>query len=472
MIAGDRSVLLDTASTDQASIGRQFTALQFMFWMAVLGIVAAEVERPALSGATFTGWLAVTAIGWGVRMLLFQRVHRASESQIADSLVLRLLPLAIVAIACAYWIWTIVLMLQPQLTMKTLFVSVGFLATTIAMTAMWRTSRLGVIGYNACLWGTLAASMYLRGTAGLPTLIVLLVMVAGVLLLFVVDKDEQLRRLAGNAKALEISGEQLARSNEALNAILSTVKSELQARSQLFAETSHDLRNRLHSAKLALLQSGGAWAGGDPASSLEKAGREFASLERLMEGTLDYAQLEAGNARVTIAPVALQSVFQAVGSAFDADAIEAGRVIRVRPTTIHLHTDALMLERMLGNLVSNALQHATGRVLVGARRRQGGVCIEVWDQGPGIPDADLAEVFQPLTRARRSRRAGAQSPYADPQPLARDIGAGLGLAIVKRLAGLLDCQVSAASRPRRGTVMRIHVPASSVDSIPRIGLRR
>ena len=116
-----------------------------------------------------------------------------------------------------------------------------------------------------------------------------------------------------------------------------------------------------------------------------------------------------------------------------------------------LLTDAPTLQRILDNLVSNAIKFSSGRVLVGARRRNGGIAIEVWDQGLGIPSEALPHIFKPF--------------YQTSVALKGQEGVGLGLAVVKRLADGLEYKLTVRSQLGQGTVVNVLVPAADVHTL-------
>jgi CheY-like chemotaxis protein len=105
-----------------------------------------------------------------------------------------------------------------------------------------------------------------------------------------------------------------------------------------------------------------------------------------------------------------------------------------------------LLERILRNLVSNALRYTrAGGVVVGCRPRGDALCIEVCDSGIGIEARHLADIFQEFYQVGNAARD-------------RNQGLGLGLAIVERLARLLQHPLAVASVPSRGSVFSVTVP--------------
>ncbi len=122
--------------------------------------------------------------------------------------------------------------------------------------------------------------------------------------------------------------------------------------------------------------------------------------------------------------------------------------LRLRPTRAAAFSDPLLVERIVRNIVANAIAYTdSGRVLVGCRRRGRSVLIEVWDTGRGIPTAEQARIFQEFYQVGNPERD-------------RGRGVGLGLAIVKRLTALLGHPLKLRSQPERGSVFTLELPYS------------
>jgi signal transduction histidine kinase len=116
------------------------------------------------------------------------------------------------------------------------------------------------------------------------------------------------------------------------------------------------------------------------------------------------------------------------------------------------HADPVLLERILRNLVSNAIRYTDdGGVLVSCRRRTADgdkLLLQVWDSGIGIAEASLPRIFDEFYQVQSQRPLAAHQRK----------GLGLGLAIVKRLAALMHAPISARSRVGHGTVFSLEVP--------------
>jgi CheY-like chemotaxis protein len=127
-----------------------------------------------------------------------------------------------------------------------------------------------------------------------------------------------------------------------------------------------------------------------------------------------------------------------------------GIALRVVPTRLAVESDPVLLERILRNLLANAVRYTrTGGIVLGARRRGDMVRIDVVDTGIGIAVADQARVFDEFVQiGATARPAGGR-------------GLGLGLAIVRRLADLLEHRIELASRVSRGSRFSIVVPRTA-----------
>jgi CheY-like chemotaxis protein/anti-sigma regulatory factor (Ser/Thr protein kinase) len=130
-------------------------------------------------------------------------------------------------------------------------------------------------------------------------------------------------------------------------------------------------------------------------------------------------------------------------------AFEKGLMLSFRGESQVAHADPVLLERVLCNLVSNAIRYTyDGGVLVSCRPRGAGLLLQVWDSGIGISEASLPRIWEEFFQAQSHRPLQAHHRK----------GLGLGLAIVRRLAALMETQVSVRSRVGRGTVFSIPLP--------------
>ncbi|TCT25813.1 PAS-domain containing protein [Thermomonas haemolytica] len=222
-------------------------------------------------------------------------------------------------------------------------------------------------------------------------------------------------------------------------ALLETAKREAEqandAKSRFLAAIGHDLLQPLHAAHLfadALQQRGD----GEQRELARQISSALDSTADLLTTLLDMSRLEAGGLVPEPRDLPLADVLEPLVAQFRALAAERGLQLRYVPTRAWVHSDPQLLRRVLQNFLANAVRYtARGKILLGVRRRDGQLCIEVHDTGPGISDAQREAIFEEF---RRGDGAPGQ-------------GLGLGLAIARRIAGLLGSQIFLRSQPGRGS---------------------
>jgi PAS domain S-box-containing protein len=218
------------------------------------------------------------------------------------------------------------------------------------------------------------------------------------------------------------------------------------AKTRFLVAASHDLRQPLQALNLFIGLLSTASSPESLRQIVAKTESSLASFERLLNSVLDMAKLEAGIVKPEIAQIDVRPLLAAMEEEFKPLAALKGTRLAVIPSQIRLRTDPALLERILRNLVSNAVNHVdAGHIVVGCRRRQGKVSLEVWDSGPGIPKEQLGLIFQEFWQggdAAQGKRGGF----------------GLGLAIVDRLCTLLGHAINVRSQPGKGTVFQIFIP--------------
>lgn len=225
------------------------------------------------------------------------------------------------------------------------------------------------------------------------------------------------------------------------------------AKSRFFASASHDLRQPLHALGLfgeALKQRVNSSELKTLAAQISSS---ISSLETLLNALLDVSRLDAGTIEVRKRHFPASQLFDHIRQQFEGPAAAKGLKLSVRPTSWILHTDPVLLERILINLVSNALRYTPdGRVVVAGRKRGSSLLIQVWDTGIGIPESALENIFEEFVQLNNPERD-------------REKGLGLGLAIVSRTASLLGLRIGVRSRVGHGSVFELEVPLGSTQHI-------
>ena len=221
------------------------------------------------------------------------------------------------------------------------------------------------------------------------------------------------------------------------------------AKSRFLASASHDLRQPVHALGLFVAQLDEEK---DPVARQHIAGKIAASsaaVSELLEALLDVSKLDADAATPQRADFPLQPMFDRLEHSFTVTAQAKGLRLRVRPTPLRATSDPVFLERILLNLLSNAIRYTGhGGVLVGARCHGDCVAIEVWDTGVGISPDEHRRIFEEFYRLPGA--AGEDGK-----------GLGLGLAIVERLARRLQVTIKLTSVKGRGSKFSVIVPLAS-----------
>lgn len=218
------------------------------------------------------------------------------------------------------------------------------------------------------------------------------------------------------------------------------------AKSKFLAAASHDLRQPVHALQLFIDILQHDLADSRHARVVANIKSASRGLEDLLNSLLDISKIDAAAIRPVKSDFPVRAILDRLENEFAQKADAKGLRFRVMPCRLWAHSDQALLERMLRNLIENAIAHTVeGGIVVGCRRGGGRLRLEVWDTGPGIPDHQHREIFREFYQLGNPERDRAK-------------GLGLGLAIVDGLARLLDHPVGLASRMGKGTVFSIEVP--------------
>jgi two-component system, sensor histidine kinase len=218
------------------------------------------------------------------------------------------------------------------------------------------------------------------------------------------------------------------------------------SKTKFLAAVSHDLLQPLNAARLftsALLEH----SFGPKAEGLVRSvSTSLDDVENLLGTLVDISKLDAGVIKPDIMAFDLRDLLNNIAREFRQMALAEGLTLDFVPSSAIVESDSQLLARILRNFLTNAIRYTgTGRILLGCRRRQDHVLLQVWDTGPGIPEDKLTEIFQEF---KRIRPAGSQP----------DKGLGLGLAIVDKISRMLGHEVTVSSIEGKGSVFSVKVP--------------
>ena len=251
------------------------------------------------------------------------------------------------------------------------------------------------------------------------------------------------------ATTLEMTVRQRTAELQALNEELQDAKSAADranlGKTKFLAGAGHDLLQPLNVARLFLDALGERERDAETARIVERIVTALATAESLISTILEISKLDAGALPAEIADVDVGPLLRRLASEYAIEAEDRHLRFRLVALDAVVRTDVRLLERVLRNLVSNALRYTKrGGILLGCRRRDGLLRIAVWDTGVGIPAERIADIFEEFHRLD--------------VPGQNKDGMGLGLAIVERIAKLLDLNVTVRSTPGRGSMFAVDVP--------------
>lgn len=221
------------------------------------------------------------------------------------------------------------------------------------------------------------------------------------------------------------------------------------AKSRFLAAVSHDLRQPLQTLSLLQELLSEATIDNTARDLLRQIRQTTAVMVAMLNTLLDINQIEAGTVKVTVSAFAVDGILDDLLDEFHFQADEQGIELRLVHSSAVIASDRALLKQMLRNLLSNAIKYTrTGRILLGCRRRHGGLNIEVWDTGVGIPEAEWTAIFDEHYQLDNSARE-------------RGRGLGLGLAIVRHVGDLLGHPVELRSRMGKGSMFAVRVPLAA-----------
>lgn len=233
------------------------------------------------------------------------------------------------------------------------------------------------------------------------------------------------------------------------------------AKSRFLAAASHDLRQPLHALGLFVASLHDKPLSEDVGRTVNQIDKSVVAMQDLLDALLDISRLDAGVVSPKFADFPVYRLLSAMETNYALHAERKGIALRASPCSAAVRSDPILLERILHNLVSNAVRYTVhGKILLGCRRRGGRLRIEVWDTGIGIPENQQRLIFDEF--------------YRIAEQLPEERGLGLGLAIVDRLARLLGHKITVRSEPGKGSMFAVEValatgPAVEGETLPALG---
>jgi len=227
-----------------------------------------------------------------------------------------------------------------------------------------------------------------------------------------------------------------------------------EAKSRFLAAASHDLRQPLQALRLFVGDLRRQLGDGQQKGVLQRIAQAIEAMNEQLDSLLEISRLDMADIEPQWATLPVEQVFDKLAATYRPLADAFGVRLQFSPRRRVIHGDAVLLARLLGNLIHNAIKFSPhGTVLVCARWGAGGATrIEVRDNGAGIDEkyqkAIFEEFFQLNNRAREAHA-----------------GLGLGLSIVSRIARLLDAPLGLRSRSSAGSTFSLRVKPAPTENV-------
>jgi signal transduction histidine kinase/CheY-like chemotaxis protein len=435
-------------------------------------VVLAATFAPVAPAAIVVAWCALFSLLWLLRLLTLLRWRRLGDEQAAQEAPLwrrrwtggalcsgaawglaaclfygfggSFHRITLLLIVYSYCIGAIPSM-APQYRCFLLFISLCFVPTIVRVATQGDPDALPLAGVLLLIYGM--SALLGRGYRHSFNQAIELKM--------------RTERLAAQLQLEKAAAEEARRTAEAAN----------RAKTQFFSAASHDLRQPLHAMGLFAEALRAKSRGDEEVTHLVNSiNSSVDALEGLFGELLDITKIDTGGVEARPEHFTLRELFQRLRLQYEPTAFEKGLALRFHGERQAVYADPLLVDRIVRNLLSNAIRYTVdGGVLVSARRRGDAVRVQVWDTGIGITAAEQARVFDEFYQVHGG----------PPLEANQSKGLGLGLAIVQRLARLMDAPLALDSVPGRGTVFTLTLPAGraprarppeSARGKPRLGL--
>lgn len=423
--------------TVRQSVKNSYTVWLISFFVAL----AALSHVPAWISV---GWALSVGLAYTIRVLLIVGARDSQTLEAQHGFWLR--RYTITTVACAVVVATGPAFLFPAASETArMYMSV--------LLCCWLAGSMASVGayaglfavYAAVFTGGVAVGWVLSDTIHKVEILVMLALFAVVVITF----GRSFARLVSEGVEIRFVNEQLM---ARLAAAREAAEESSAAKSRFLAAASHDLRQPLH----AVAMLNGLLTRPQTPESVADISRHMArslsTLQRLFSSVLDYSRLEAGAPEPVPTWFALAPLLDRLTAEYMPTAAQKGLGLRHDCPMVQIHSDAQILERILRNLIENAIKFTDqGAVTLTAARMDDGLNLTISDTGPGIPDNLKADIFKEYFQACAEKK---------------EEGLGLGLAIVRHLAPLLGIGITVRDNQPRGTCFELCLPRTSVREAP------
>lgn len=259
---------------------------------------------------------------------------------------------------------------------------------------------------------------------------------------------------------LEQANKELAQANfELAQAQAKAVQAHVK-KSQYLKACSHDLLQPLSAARLfSSAVSLSPKVTDEERNQIKQIDNSLEIANSLLLDLNEIARIESGNITPSIEPIEVKKLFDMLASEFNVLTDEYKIEFHCHTSKLYIASDITLLARIIQNFLSNAFRYAhsekssqVNKVLLGCRRQGDELCIQVFDNGPGIPKEKQVQVFEQFTQLNSVNSIGPK-------------GLGLGLNIAQSLAKILNHTINLKSKTGHGCLFSINVPVTTAYTV-------
>lgn len=240
-----------------------------------------------------------------------------------------------------------------------------------------------------------------------------------------------------------------------LQAARARVERDSQSKTRFLAMASHDLRQPLHAMSLFIEHLQEKVSDPEAHKTIVRLAESSQLLQAMLNSLLDVSRLSMGMVRPQLRHINLQGWLQQLIDSLESAAAERGIDLQLLcPPRCTVHSDPVLLERLVRNYLTNALMHSrASRVVVRVTEGPGQSRIEIIDNGRGLSSEEQQSIFEEFTQLSNPART-------------LDKGVGLGLSICRQLQQLLGYPSGVESAPGQGACFWLEVPAGQWQPEP------
>ena len=258
----------------------------------------------------------------------------------------------------------------------------------------------------------------------------------------ILSREDELGRMGRSFNRLK---KDLWEQGEGLQNAKSDAERANKAKSVFLASASHDLRQPLNAMQMYIAALQSKVKDKEILRIIEDINSVSISTARLLNALLDVSELEVGAIKPRHEIFSVNDILSSIFQSFLPLAKDKELDFRIVPSSLYVRSDPALLERILGNFMSNAIRYTDkGSVLIGCRKKGNKVSVQVWDNGCGISDDQMALIYEDFYQVENKERD-------------RGKGLGLGLALAKRLADSLEHTIESHSSLGSGSCFSVSV---------------